>query len=71
MAACSWSANKRVDPMRSQTGMAREAIIDSFLDHFKGQYRCVERDYTDDELVEAAELVCTKFATQEWVKRVP
>ncbi|GAB2496244.1 lipoate--protein ligase family protein [Luteococcus sediminum] len=65
------SANKRVDPMRSQTGMTREAIIDSFLAYFEKQYRCVERDYTDDELAEAAELVRTKFSTEQWVKRVP
>lgn len=65
------SANKRVDPMRSQTGMTREAIIDSFLAYFEKQYRCVERDYTQDELDEAAELVHTKFSTEQWVKRVP
>ncbi len=65
------SANKRVDPMRSQTGMTGEAIIDSFLAYFQGQFRCVERDYTDDELAEAAELVRTKFSTPEWTHRVP
>lgn len=65
------SANKRVDPMRSQTGMTRDAIIDSFLAHFQGLYTCVERDYTADELAEAEELVRTKFSTQEWIHRVP
>ncbi|MFZ2260778.1 MAG: biotin/lipoate A/B protein ligase family protein [Luteococcus japonicus] len=65
------SANKRVDPMRSQTGMTREAIIDSFLAYFQGQFRCVERAYTDDELAEAAELVRTKLSTREWTHRVP
>ncbi len=29
------SAVKRVDPMRSQTGMAREEILQVFFDHFK------------------------------------
>ena len=33
------SASKRVDPMRSQTGMTGEAIIDSFLAYFQGQFR--------------------------------
>jgi len=65
------SANKRVDPMRSQTGMTREAIMASFLDYFRGRYACVDSDYTDDELARAEELVRTKFATPEWTYRVP
>ena len=65
------SANKRVDPMRSQTGMAREAIMDSFLNHFKGRYNCVDSDYTEEDLARAAELVRTKFDTPEWTYRVP
>lgn len=65
------SANKRVDPMRSQTGMTREAIIDSFIAYFEKQYRCLEREYSAEELAEAEELVRTKFSTQAWTKRVP
>lgn len=65
------SANKRVDPMRSQTGMTREAIMDSFLSYFKNRYTCVESDYTDDDLARAEELVRTKFNTPEWTHRVP
>ena len=33
------SANKRVDPVRSQTGMAREDVIEAFKAHFRGRYR--------------------------------
>lgn len=65
------SANKRVDPMRSQTGMARQAIMDSFLDYFKNRYDCLDSDYTVDELARAEELVRTKFTTPEWTHRVP
>ncbi|MDI9628785.1 MAG: biotin/lipoate A/B protein ligase family protein [Acidobacteriota bacterium] len=65
------SANKRVDPMRSQTGMSRDAIMASFLSYFQGRYKSVESDYTDDELARAAELVRTKFSTAEWTYRVP
>src|SRR5690554_6741693 len=32
------SANKRVDPMRSQTGMERNAIIQAFIEHFQKRY---------------------------------
>jgi len=65
------SANKRVDPIRSQTGMARDQIIDGFLDFFRARYDTVGSDYTEDELARARELVETKFGTEEWTARVP
>ena len=65
------SANKRVDPMRSQTGMSREAIMSSFLDYFKNRYDTVDADYTAEDLARAEELVATKFSTPEWTFRVP
>ncbi|GAA4429728.1 lipoate--protein ligase family protein [Georgenia halophila] len=65
------SADKRVDPMRSQTGMAREAIIEAFLQHFRSRYRTRESDYTEAELARAQELMETKFLSEEWVNRVP
>ncbi|MFC5327542.1 lipoyl protein ligase domain-containing protein [Brachybacterium fresconis] len=65
------SANKRVDPMRSQTGLAREQIIDGFLDFFRARYDTVDSTYTEDELEKARELVETKFSTETWTNRVP
>ncbi|WP_324652899.1 biotin/lipoate A/B protein ligase family protein [Georgenia sp. H159] len=65
------SANKRVDPMRSQTGMARADIIDAFIAHFEGRYDTVRSDYTADELARAEELVRTKFLDEAWTTRVP
>ncbi len=65
------SANKRVDPMRSQTGMARSDIIDAFLAHFEGRYDTRRSDYTAEELAAAEELMRTKFLTDAWTHRVP
>ena len=65
------SANKRVDPMRSQTGMAREAIIESFAATFARRYATRPSRYTESELADAKRLVETKFATPEWTNRVP
>lgn len=65
------SANKRVDPMRSQTGLAREQIIEGFLEFFRARYDTVDSEYTADELATARALVETKFATEEWTARVP
>lgn len=65
------SAAKRVDPLRSQTGMTREAILKSFADHFRATYDTRDSGYTEAELAEARELVATKFSTPEWTHRVP
>lgn len=65
------SANKRVDPMRSQTGMARADIIDALIAHFEGLHHTRRSDFTADELARAEELVRTKFLTPEWTYRVP
>ncbi|MHB1065531.1 MAG: lipoate--protein ligase family protein [Georgenia sp.] len=65
------SANKRVDPMRSQTGMTREAIIDAFIAYFESRYDTRRSDYTPAELERARELVETKFLSDEWTYRVP
>ncbi|UNX53902.1 lipoate--protein ligase family protein [Georgenia sp. TF02-10] len=65
------SANKRVDPMRSQTGMSREAIIEAFLAHFRGRYRTQLSDYRPEEIARAEELMETKFLSDGWTYRVP
>ena len=65
------SANKRVDPLRSQTQMPRDEIIAAFLAHFEGRYETMRREYSDSELSQAKDLVDTKFSSDEWTKRVP
>ena len=65
------SANKRVDPIRSQTGLPRDEIIAGFLDVFRSRYSTEESDYTEAELARAAELVETRFGTVEWTARIP
>ncbi|MGO1510234.1 MAG: lipoate--protein ligase family protein [Actinomycetaceae bacterium] len=65
------SAAKRVDPMRSQTGMAREAIIESFLDHLRLRFDTVESGIHPEELEKAQRLVDTKFTDEKWTYRVP
>ncbi|MDN6428210.1 MAG: lipoate--protein ligase family protein [Propionibacterium sp.] len=65
------SAVKRVDPMRSQTGMEREAILDVFFEHFRDKYHATEGTITEDDLEVARRRCETKFATPEWVHRLP
>lgn len=65
------SANKRVDPVRSQTGLPRGQVIEAFKAHFRSRYATVDGALRDEELARAAELVETKFGTPEWTARVP
>lgn len=65
------SANKRVDPVRSQTGMSRADVIEAFKAHFRSRYDTVEGTVTEAEWARARELAETKFSTPEWTARVP
>jgi lipoate---protein ligase len=65
------SANKRVDPVRSQTNLSRAEVMTSFLATFTRLHKVAEGSLTEAELSQAAELVRTKFATPEWTARVP
>ena len=65
------SANKRVDPVRSQTGMAREDVIAAFDAYFRSRYRAVDSTLRPDEIARAEQLVAEKFGNPEWTARVP
>ncbi|MCU1579611.1 MAG: lipoate--protein ligase family protein [Rhodoglobus sp.] len=65
------SAAKRVDPLRSQTGLAREAIIDKMVATFRGLYGLSPSEITSAEMAKAQQLVADKFGTEEWLQRVP
>ncbi len=65
------SAAKRVDPLRSQTGMTRAQIIDQMKLTFTQLYGATEGDITPAEYAEAERLVAEKFSTDEWLYRVP
>ncbi|MBS9532514.1 lipoate--protein ligase family protein [Mycobacterium sp. M1] len=65
------SAAKRVDPMRSQTGMARADIIAVFLDHFTARYAATPGEVTEADLARAQERCAQKFSHDEWTRRIP
>jgi lipoate-protein ligase A len=65
------SANKRVDPVRSQTHLPRADVMASFLATFRSLYQVVDGELTASELAEARELAETKFRSPEWTARVP
>lgn len=65
------SAVKRVDPMRTQTGMERAEIIRIFKEHFTEKYGAHPSELTETELAQARQLARTKFRNDEWTFRLP
>jgi lipoate-protein ligase A len=65
------SANKRVDPLRSQTGLTRTEIIDRMIETFRGLHGLTDDEITPAEYAAAEQLVAEKFGTEEWLYRVP
>ncbi|GGS07201.1 lipoate--protein ligase A [Streptomyces aureoverticillatus] len=65
------SAKKRVDPLRRQTGLPREAVIDRMIDSFRTRHGLTPGKVTEEEMARAQELARTKFTTSEWTARVP
>jgi lipoate-protein ligase A len=66
------SAQKRVDPLRSQTGLPREAVIERMVDTFRRRHGGLAPDtLRADELARAQALVRDRFSTPEWTALLP
>ncbi|RLZ03118.1 lipoate--protein ligase [Kocuria tytonicola] len=65
------SAKKRVDPLRRQTGMARQDVIAALARTFTDRYGARVGKVSDSELAAARHLVAHKFGTEQWFHRVP
>ncbi|MDE2070073.1 MAG: lipoate--protein ligase family protein [Gammaproteobacteria bacterium] len=65
------SAVKRVDPLRSQTGLARAAVIERMVATFRRLHGLTDDHLTENELAQARELAENKFKTPEWTAIVP
>ncbi len=65
------SAAKRVDPLRTQTGMARSEIIDQLITTFRALTGAEDGVITAEEYADAEALVESKFSTDAWLHRVP
>ncbi len=66
------SAAKRVDPLRSQTGMPREAIVERMIDTFRRRHGGLRDSAILASEAEAARrLITEKFDTPAWRAKVP
>ncbi|MGN2245816.1 biotin/lipoate A/B protein ligase family protein [Frateuria sp. GZRR35] len=65
------SAAKRVDPLRSQTGLPRAAIIQHMIATFRRLHGMVDGALRADELAQAGMLAREKFSSTAWTADVP
>lgn len=65
------SAVRRVDPLRSQTGLARQQIMEVFADTFAQRCGASVASIRAHEVERAQQLVAEKFGSQAWTARVP
>ncbi|MCK9489036.1 MAG: lipoate--protein ligase family protein [Xanthomonadales bacterium] len=66
------SAAKRVDPLRSQTGLPRAQVIKHMIETFRQRHGGLVADTLGaDELARAQTLARERFATPEWTALLP
>ncbi|HWU77188.1 MAG TPA: biotin/lipoate A/B protein ligase family protein [Rhodanobacter sp.] len=65
------SAAKRVDPLRSQTGLPREAVIERMIATFRRLHGLTDDNLRSDELAQAETLAQGKFNSDAWLADVP
>lgn len=66
------SALKRVDPLRSQTGLPRAEVIERMIETFRTRHGGLQQaSLHPDELGRAVKLAREKFETPEWTALLP
>jgi lipoate---protein ligase len=67
------SAEKRVGPLRRQTDLPREEILERLIDTFRNRVagNLTEDDLTEEEVSTAERLVEEKYGTPEWLRSIP
>ncbi|MFD6122498.1 hypothetical protein [Streptomyces hydrogenans] len=64
-------ATTRAAPLRRQTGLPRETVIERMIASFRQRYGLTEGRVSEEELAAAEELAGSKFSSPEWTARVP
>ncbi|MCX8998000.1 lipoate--protein ligase family protein [Rhizobiaceae bacterium BDR2-2] len=65
------SAVKRVDPVRSQTGLPREEVIRRMRETFVSLNGGKAGSITAEEYAAAEKLAAEKFLTEDWLRHIP
>lgn len=65
------SSEKRVDPLKTQTGLSREEIIEHMVKVFRLRHGGTDSTVTAAEMAAAEKLAAEKFNNDEWRYRIP
>jgi lipoate-protein ligase A len=65
------SAAKRVNPLRRQTDLPREAIVRQLVDGFQSRFGLIDDQLRDEELEAARRLMAERYGTDEWTRDLP
>lgn len=65
------SANKRVSPLRRQTDLPREAIVERLIEGFQSRFGLEATVLKDEELTTARRLVTERYGTSAWTRDLP
>jgi lipoate-protein ligase A len=65
------SADKRVGPLRQQTEMPRQEIIEHMVRQFDERFGLAEDELTEDELADAERRVRNRFGARSWTHYLP
>jgi lipoate-protein ligase A len=65
------SADKRVAPLRLQTNLPREAIIEHMVEQFRRRFRLEEDALDPGEIAEAEQRARERFSTPAWTHYLP
>lgn len=66
------SAARRVGPLRRQTDLPRDVIVERMIETFARECAPLEEDeLSDEEMAEAGELIRTRYGTHDWTYTLP
>ncbi|MFO0807947.1 MAG: biotin/lipoate A/B protein ligase family protein [Gemmataceae bacterium] len=65
------SAAKRVSPLRRQTDLPRETIVEKLVAGFRSRFGLVESGLSQAAIASAKELVASKYGCDEWTRDLP
>jgi lipoate-protein ligase A len=64
------SAVKKVHPLSEQLSLSRELVVAALVAAFRQQFTSKEDLLTEDERLAAAELVASRYGTDEWTREL-
>lgn len=65
------SADRRVGPLRQQTSLPRQTIIDHLVNHFAEHFGLQQDSLRPEEIAEAETRVKDRFGTPAWIHYLP